>query len=226
MPIDGIFGDPVIHKDAFISRHAIIIGKVVIDQDVMVAPGAILRADEGAPFHVCKGVNIQDMVNFHGLLDQYVEVLGKRYSIYIDSHSSITHGATVHGPAYIGKKSFLGFGSKVHNSQIGRNCFIDGDTFIKNSTIAEYCHIGAKVLISGVVIERERYVADGMIVNCQKTADALPMISKEQAENDKAFNKHVVDMNKEKLCKLYHERRRLREVERLLLKEQKRLARK
>jgi carbon dioxide concentrating mechanism protein CcmM len=221
MLIDKIFGDPTIHKDAFLSRYAVIIGKVIIDQDVMVAPGAKIRADECAPYRICKGVNIQDNVIFHGLSNQYVEVGGIMYSIYIDSHSSIAHAAIVHGPLFVGKKCFIGFRSTVHASKIGRNCFVDGHTFIKNSTIGEYCHIGAKVLVSGVVIGRDRYVEDGKIIKYQDDADGLPIVPKALAEQDKAFNKHVVDVNKETLRVLYHERRRVRKEEKRLSKQKK-----
>ncbi|NTU69856.1 hypothetical protein HGB13_03495 [bacterium] len=177
----------------------------------MVAPGAVLRADEGAPFYVCKGVNIQDNVVLHGLFNQFVDVNGKKYSIYIDSHCSISHCVIIHGPSYVGKKSFIGFRSTIHNSQIGRNCFVGTHCVIQDSTVAEFCHVGIDAKILGVVVERERCIPDGMLVNTQSIADSLPKISKEQADKDKLFNTHVVDINKKKLRKLYSERRRLRE---------------
>lgn len=208
---DTIFGDPQIHSDSFLSRYAIVTGQVVIAEGVMVAPGAVLRADEESPFHICKGVNIQDLAVLHGLFGQFVEVNGKKYSIYIDSHCSVSHCVIIHGPTYVGKKSFIGFRSTVHDSKIGRNCFVGTHAVIQDSTVAEYCHVGIEAKIIGVVVERERYIPDGMMVNTQEIADALPMISREQAEKDRAFNKHVVDMNKMKLRKLYNERRRLRE---------------
>ncbi len=131
--IDDIFGTPVIHPEAFISSKATIVGDVTIEKNVIVAPSASIRADEGAPFFIGKGTNIQDHVNLHGLLNRYVQVDNKQYSIYIGTHCSIAHGALIHGPTKIGKKTFIGFKVTVHNSIVGRNCFIKTGADVENS---------------------------------------------------------------------------------------------
>ena len=190
MPIDEVFGDPEIDVESYISRHAVVVGKVVIEKYVLVAPGVRLRADEGSPFRICKGVNIQDDVVFHGLLDQFIEADGHQYSIYIGSHCSIAHQTLIHGPTYIGKKTFIGFKGTVHNSIIGRNCYV-----------------GFHALVKGVKIGDNRYVPDGAIVNAQTIADSLPLVTPELKE----FNKEVVDYNK-KLVQMYKERRLQKEA--------------
>jgi carbon dioxide concentrating mechanism protein CcmM len=59
--------EPKIDQTAYIHTFSNIIGDVRIDANVMVAPGTSIRADEGHPFHIGEGTNIQDGVVIHGL---------------------------------------------------------------------------------------------------------------------------------------------------------------
>lgn len=169
------FGLPTIHVDAFISERASVIGDVVIEEEVIVAPLVCIRADEGTPFKICRGTNIQDLVIMHGLLGRYVMIDGKKYSIHIGSHCSIAHRALIHGPTDIGNKTFIGFNATIHNSVIGRECYI-----------------GHGAIVEGVVIGDGRYVRNGMVVDSQEIADVLPFVP----SSKKDFNKEVVDYNK------------------------------
>lgn len=189
---DSIFGTPEFDpEECFVSSKATVIGKVIIEKDVMVAPGACLRADEGAPFKICKGTNIQDGVFVHGLLEKYVKGDdGEKYSVYIGSHCSIAHGALIHGPTKIGKKTFVGFKATVHNSTVGRNCYI-----------------GIGAIVNGVHIADNRFIHDGAVINCQEVADGLPLVP----DDKKHFNKDVVDYNKGVLCRRYQLRRQTHE---------------
>jgi carbonic anhydrase/acetyltransferase-like protein (isoleucine patch superfamily) len=179
---DSSFGTPEIHPESYVHNKSSVIGRVIIEAGVIVAPSASIRADEGNPFKICKGTNIQDGVIMHGLEGKYVEAEGKEFSIWIGSHCSITHNALIHGPTKIGKKTFIGFKSIINNSIIGRNC-----------------HIGDGAIVKGVIIADGRYVDDGQVVNSQRIADSLLIASAEKQE----FNKVVVDVNKKKLLGRY-----------------------
>lgn len=207
---DTIFGNPEIHPDSFISSKATVIGKVTVERDVIIAPGAKIRADEGSPFRICHGTNIQDGVTMHGLLDKYVEADGVKYSVYVGPSCSIAHDARLHGPTWISKRCFVGFDATVHASTIGRNSNVGFQALVKNSVVGSNCHVGDAAKILGVNIKDERYIADGLIVNTQEMADALPTITGEQHEKDEEFNREVVDYNK-KLVKLYKQRRKIRD---------------
>lgn len=187
---DEVFGNPEYNdEECSISRSARITGRVIIEKDVIVCPHVTLRADEGTPFKICKGTNIQDSVIMHGLYNEFVTGDdGQQYSIYVSSHCTISHRATIHGPAKIGKKTFIGFHAIVHNSTIGRNC-----------------HIGLGAIIENVKIADERLVRSGMVVDCQAIADSLPPVD----EKHKQFNKGVVDHNKH-LVVIYNKRRKIR----------------
>jgi len=186
---DTIFGNPEIHQDSFISSRSAVIGRVTIEKDVIVAPGCSIRADEGSPFMVCKGTNVQDGVTFHGLHEKFVEVSGEKFSIHVGSHCSIAHNALVHGPAKIGKKTFIGPKAEIWASEIG-----------------VHCHIGHGASVIGVKIGDGKFVPNGMMVDRQKIADQLDDVTSSQRE----FNKEVVDYNKS-LVTRYKERRIIRE---------------
>jgi carbonic anhydrase/acetyltransferase-like protein (isoleucine patch superfamily) len=197
---------PQCSSQCFVDEMASVTGDVYLEENVIVAPSASIRGDEGSPFRICKGTNIQDGVIIHGLLDKFVAVGKEKFSVYIGSHCSIAHGAFVHGPAKILKKTFIGFASIIHASEIGRNCFIDFRATIKNAMIGNYCHIGVGAIIKDVTIADNRYVKDGSIISHQEDADLLPSVPAYIKEGDNEFNKEVVDYNK-LLCDMYRSRK-------------------
>jgi carbon dioxide concentrating mechanism protein CcmM len=194
---------PKISEKAFVDPSAEISGEVIINDDVMVAPHVSIRADEGTPFYIGKGTNIQDSVTFHGLFEKFIEIGGVKYSIYIGTHVSIAHNVIIHGPTHIAKKTFVGFRATIHHSVIGRNCFIDFHAVIKNATIGEDCYVGINAVVKKVIVPKNRYIKDGEIVNTQEMADRLPLVTAERHAELNALNKDVVDFNKTLLsCKL------------------------
>jgi len=182
---DKIFGNPKINKQAYVSTKATLIGQIIVDQEVFVAPYACLRADEGRPFKICAGTNIQDGVIFHGLLEQFVYLDGQKYAIYIGPNCSIAHGAIVHGPTAIDENTFIGFRTVIHNAVIGQQCYI-----------------GHGAIINGVHIADKRFVPDGLVVNTQAQTEKLGLVP----DKLQAFNHEVVEYNK-KLVKLYKQRK-------------------
>ncbi|NEP84784.1 MAG: carbon dioxide concentrating mechanism protein CcmM, partial [Okeania sp. SIO3B3] len=58
---------PKIDETAYVHSFSNIIGDVHIGGHVLVAPGTSIRADEGTPFFIGAGSNIQDGVVIHGL---------------------------------------------------------------------------------------------------------------------------------------------------------------
>ncbi|QQR77105.1 MAG: transferase [Candidatus Moraniibacteriota bacterium] len=177
----GRFGSPDIHNLSYVDPLAVVIGRVTVEAQVIIAPHASIRADEGAPFFIGHGTNVQDQVVFHGLRDKQFEVDGIPWSIYIGSHCSIAHCACIHGPTVIGKKTFIGVRSTVWGSVIGRNCYV-----------------GFHCLVMGVKIPPNRFVPHGSVILSQGDADILPEVPPEY----KMFNGEVVDVNK-RLCQLH-----------------------
>jgi len=208
--IDEFFGNPTFDSGkTFVSSRATIIGDVTLEDGVIVAPHTSIRADEGTPFYVGKGTNIQDNVTLHGLHGKHVEVVGEYYSIHIGSHCSIAHKALIHGPASIGKKTFIGFRAIVHFSTLGRNCFVNSGAVIQNSKIGNNCYIGINAVVEGVTIPDGRYVDHGAIIISQDRVQLLPDLPMEIKAKCDAFNKEVADYNK-LLVQLYLKRRQVK----------------
>lgn len=175
---------PNISKTSYIGPFSSVIGNVTIGHNVFIACSVTLRADEGAPFYVGDNSNLQDGVVIHGLVNQMVTVNNKNYSVYISEEVSCAHGSMVHGPAYIGKNSFLGFNAIVFNAQLGDGCFLEAGAIVTN----------------GVTVPSGRLVKTGELVNSQSKANQLPVVPKEFV----AFAKGVIEVNKE-LPKAYQQ---------------------
>jgi len=167
--------EPKIHDTAFVHSFSNIIGDVHIGSNVMIAPGTSIRADEGTPFHIGEGSNIQDGVVIHGL--EKGRVTGdddKSYSVWVGKNTSLTHMSLIHGPAYVGDDCFIGFRSTVFNARVGNGCIV-------------MMH----VLIKDVEIPEGKYVPSGAIITNQKQADRLPDV----LDSDVQFATHVIGIN-------------------------------
>jgi carbon dioxide concentrating mechanism protein CcmM len=167
--------EPNIHPTAFIHAFSNIIGDVEVGANVIVAPGTSIRADEGAPFYIGENTNIQDGVVIHGL--EQGRVIGddkQEYSVWVGKDACITHMALIHGPCYVGEKSFIGFRSTVFNARVGAGCIV-------------MMH----ALVQDVEIPPGKYVPSGAIITSQQQADRLPDVQ----GADKEFAHHVVGIN-------------------------------
>lgn len=157
-PWSKSMAQPKISETAYVHSFSNITGDVHIGANVLIAPGTSIRADEGGPFYVGEGSNVQDGVVIHGL--EKGRVLGDdetEYSVWIGRNTSITHMALIHGPAYIGENCFVGFRSTIFNARVGDGCII-------------MMH----VLIQDVEIPPGKYVPSGSIITTQQQADRLP----------------------------------------------------
>ncbi|MEH2254011.1 MAG: ribulose bisphosphate carboxylase small subunit [Nostoc sp.] len=164
-----------IHETAFVHPFSNVIGDVRIGANVIVAPGTTIRADEGTPFSIGENTNIQDGVVIHGL--EQGRVIGddqNKYSVWVGENACITHMALIHGPAYVGDNSFIGFRSTVFNARVGAGCIV-------------MLH----ALIQDVEIPPGKYVPSGAIITSQQQADRLPDVQ----DQDKEFAHHVVGIN-------------------------------
>ncbi|MEH2260056.1 MAG: ribulose bisphosphate carboxylase small subunit [Nostoc sp.] len=167
--------EPKVHETAFVHSFSNVIGDVRIGANVIVAPGTTIRADEGTPFYLGENTNIQDGVVIHGL--EQGRVIGddqNKYSVWIGKNACITHMALIHGPAYVGDNSFIGFRSTVFNARVGAGCIV-------------MMH----ALIQDVEIPSGKYVPSGAIITSQQQADRLPDVQ----DQDKEFAHHVVGIN-------------------------------
>lgn len=174
-PWSKSLAEPKIDETAYVHRSSSIIGDVRIKANVLIAPGTFVRADEGTPFYIGESTNLQDGVVIHGLEQgRVVGDDGGSYSVWIGKHTSITHMALIHGPAYIGDNCFIGFRSTVFNARVGNGCIV-------------MMH----ALIQDVEIPPGKYVGSGSIITNQQQADRLPDVQ----EADMQFAHHIIGIN-------------------------------
>ncbi len=150
--------EPKIHETAYIHSFSNVIGDVRIGANVLIAPGTSIRADEGGPFHIGSGSNVQDGVIIHGL--EHSRVVGddgNSYSVWVGNNTAIAHMALLHGPAYVGDDCFIGFRSTVFNARLGQGSII-------------MMH----ALVQDVEIPPGKLVPSGAIITSQQQADRLP----------------------------------------------------
>lgn len=160
---------------AYVHPQGTVIGKVVLGDHVHVAADTSVRADEGAPFFIGSNSNIQDGVILHALKEKYVEVAGEQWAIYVGEGVSIAHNALIHGPSYIGDRTFVGFNAVVHDAVVGAGCYI-----------------GIGAIVVGVELPEGRFVPHGSIVDSADAVDRLPLVSAAHRE----FNEDVVEVNR------------------------------
>jgi carbon dioxide concentrating mechanism protein CcmM len=174
-PWSKSLAEPKIDSTAYVHSFSNLIGDVRVSADVHIAPSTSIRADEGTPFHIGEGTNIQDGVVIHGLEQgRVVGDDGKEYSVWIGQDASITHMALVHGPVYVGDECFVGFRSTVFNARLGKGCVV-------------MMH----ALVQDVEIPPGKYVPSGSIITRQEQVAGLPDV----AASDVHFAQHVVGIN-------------------------------
>ncbi len=174
-PWSQSLAEPRIHETAYVHSFSNIIGDVQIAAHVLISPGTSIRADEGGPFYIGEGTNLQDGVVIHGLEEG--RVIGddqQKYSVWIGKNTSITHMSLIHGPAYIGDNCFIGFRSTVFNARIGSGSIV-------------MMH----ALVQDVEIPPGKYVPSGAVINSQQQADRLPDVQDE----DRQFANHIAAAN-------------------------------
>jgi carbonic anhydrase/acetyltransferase-like protein (isoleucine patch superfamily) len=178
--------EPVIGAGTFVHPLEAVIGNVILGNNVMVAPTACVRGDEGQPLYVGNETNVQDGVVIHALeteLDgkpvekNLMEVDGKKYAVYVGNRVSLAHQVQIHGPAVVMDDTFVGMKVLVFKSFVGENCVIEPG-----------------VILMGVRVADGRYVPAGAVVKTQADADALPVITTEYPLKD--MNKGVLHVNK------------------------------
>ena len=161
---------PHISDTAWISETAVVVGNVTIEDDVFVAPNAVIRADEsGSSIVVGKGSNVQDNVVIHSL---------SKSEVVIGNSTSLAHGCIVHGPCRIGEGCFIGFGAVVFDCEIG-----DDTLILHNSTVR------------GVAIPSGKVVPDGTTITQQDDVKRVEDITPDLVE----FKRSVINANMELL---------------------------
>ncbi|MEZ7892457.1 MAG: gamma carbonic anhydrase family protein [Candidatus Wallbacteria bacterium] len=116
---------PEINDSAYIDDSAVIIGRVKIDADASIWPGAVLRGDINEII-IGAGSNVQDGAVLHVTYEQPV-VIGKGVTV---GHLAAVHAVTV------GDNSLIGIGAiLLDGAVIGNNCIIAAGSLVTPRTV-------------------------------------------------------------------------------------------
>jgi carbonic anhydrase/acetyltransferase-like protein (isoleucine patch superfamily) len=141
---------PLVHARAFVHETAVVIGDVVIEEDVNVWPCAVLRGDIER-VTVKKGASIQDGAVLH---------TDPGFPTMIGERCTVAHGCIMHG-CRIGRDTLIAIGAIVlTGAEVGEGCIVGAGAVvpegksIPSGTIA--MGIPAKVLRNVEAKDRER----------------------------------------------------------------------
>ncbi len=169
---------PEIEDTAFIHPFAVVIGACSIGEQVMVAPTAVCRGDEGTPIHISAFSNVQDDVVIHALEttknginldDRRFSAEGELlkgndpgfeegYAVFVGERTSLAHGTLVHGPAYVGHDTFVGMESLIFNAKVGNHVSVG---------------VGSTIT-GGVEIPDNKFVPPGSLITTEEDVKYLP----------------------------------------------------
>jgi carbonic anhydrase/acetyltransferase-like protein (isoleucine patch superfamily) len=125
---------PVLGKNVYIARGAVVVGDVTLGDGVSVWYNAVLRGDLNQ-IVVGPGSNIQDNAVVH-LADELPCIIGSHVTI---GHSAIVHACT------IGDECLIGMGAIIlDGAEIGAQCLIGA-----KSLVTQYTQIPAGSLVMG-----------------------------------------------------------------------------
>ena len=163
----------IVSPSAFIADNAVIQGNVIIDENVSIWYGCVIRSEK-ARVIIHKNSNIQDLSVIH---------TDEGFDTIIEEGVSVGHRAIVHG-AKVGKNSLIGMGAILMNgAEIGKNCIIGA-----GSVITENTRIPDNSLVVGIPGKVIRNVSQEQILSNEKNALMYVEEAREYKENQNKFN--------------------------------------
>jgi carbonic anhydrase/acetyltransferase-like protein (isoleucine patch superfamily) len=126
---------PDVGRASFIAGNATVIGDVIIEDDVSIWFGAVIRADKDRIFLGSRS-NIQDNAVVH---------TSKGHPVLVGSLVSVGHGAILHG-CTIGDQVLVGMGAIVMNG----SCIGEGSILGAGTVITEGAQIPPDSVVLGI----------------------------------------------------------------------------
>lgn len=116
---------PTIHESVFVADSATIIGRVTLEENASVWPGASIRADN-EPIGIGTGTNIQEGAVLH---------TDPGYPLVIESNVTVGHQAMLHG-CTVREGALVGIQAVVLNGAvIGRNCLVGAGAVVTEGKV-------------------------------------------------------------------------------------------
>jgi carbonic anhydrase/acetyltransferase-like protein (isoleucine patch superfamily) len=163
---------PQIAASVYVAPEATVIGKVTLEENVSIWPGAVLRGDN-EPITIGEGSNVQDAAVLH---------TDPGFPLVVGKHVTIGHQAMLHG-CTVGDGTLIGIQAVVMNGAIiGKDCLVGAAALIpEGKTYGDRKLIvgaPAKVVreLSDVEIEKMHHAAPGYVRRQESYKDRLTRI--------------------------------------------------
>jgi len=121
MPVYSFKGFiPVVAPSSYVHPLAVVIGNVIIGENVYIGPGAVLRGDWGK-IKIEDGCNVQENCVIH---------MFPGTTVHLQKNAHVGHGAVIHG-AILEENCLIGMNSVImDDAQIGKNTIIGALSFV------------------------------------------------------------------------------------------------
>lgn len=112
---------PHIHPTSYIHPSSVLIGDIIIHEEVSIWPGVVLRGDDGQIIIQAQS-NLQDGVICHLTHDYSHTLIGKQVTV---GHGAILHGCIINNLVLVGMGAII-----LDNAHIGEYSLIGAGTLI------------------------------------------------------------------------------------------------
>lgn len=158
---------PRLAATSWVAPNATIVGDVVLDEEVSIWWGAVLRA-ETERIHLGPGSNVQDNAVLH---------VDPGFPLTVGADVTVAHQVMLHG-CTIGDGTLVGIGATVLNgARIGRNCLVGA-----HSLVAEGKEIPDRSVVMGVPAMIVRELSDKDIERLHAPARTYRVRARQYAE--------------------------------------------
>lgn len=132
---EDIFGNyPQIAHTAYVDNTAILIGNIVVRENVYIGPHVVIRADEIDESYKVGQIVINDGVSIYEGVN--INTIGSS-KIEIGRNTVISNGVIIKGECYIGNYCNINVKSIIFNSYIGDNCYVGINAILENVKLGE-----------------------------------------------------------------------------------------
>ncbi len=167
----SLHAKPNIHPSAFIAKGAVVIGNVILEEDVSIWYNAVLRGDINK-IHIGKRSNIQDGCILH-LENDRPCIVGDDVTV---GHGAILHGCTIESQVLIGMGAIV-----LNGAVVKKGAVIAAGAVVKENMIVE-----ENTLVAGVPAKVVKTVSDTTTTHTEwaKKYVQLSQYHKQLAAND------------------------------------------
>lgn len=156
--------EPRIHPSCFVAETADVIGDVILEEDVNIWFGTVIRGDENQVV-IGRGTNIQDNCTVH---------IASDYPCIVGEDVTVGHGAIVHA-CTVGNRVLIGIGAIILNGAVIEDNVIIG----AGSIIPPGKRIPSGSMVMGIPGKVVRSLTESEIAYFKTSADNYVKLASE-----------------------------------------------